>query len=90
MSENYMEKGKNNIIIENRERANISGVSEVLHFDEHEVCMNTTQGKLTLLGDGLHVEKLNLDIGEISVVGRIDGMEYTGVQREGSFWSKIF
>jgi hypothetical protein len=52
--------------------------------------MNTTQGKLTLLGDGLHVEKLNLDIGEISVVGRIDGMEYTGVQREGSFWSKIF
>ena len=90
MSENYMEKGKNNIIIENRERANISGVCEVLNFDENEVCMNTTQGKLTLLGDGLHVEKLNLDIGEISVVGRIDGMEYTGVKREGSFWSKIF
>ena len=90
MSENYMEKGKNNIIIENRERANISGVCEVLNFDENEVCMNTTQGKLTLLGDGLHVEKLNLDIGEISVVGRIDGMEYTGVQREGSFWAKIF
>ncbi|MBO5973577.1 MAG: sporulation protein YabP, partial [Clostridia bacterium] len=39
MSENYLEKGKNNIILENRERANISGVCEVLNFDEREVCM---------------------------------------------------
>ncbi|MBQ2865023.1 MAG: sporulation protein YabP [Clostridia bacterium] len=90
MSDISMEKGRNNIIVENRERANISGVCEVISFDEREVSMNTTQGRLTLLGEGLHVEKLNLDIGEIAVTGRIDGFEYTGVQKEGSFWSKIF
>ena len=90
MSDISMEKGRNNIIVENRERANISGVCEVISFDEREVSMNTTQGRLTLLGEGLHVEKLNLDIVEIAVTGRIDGFEYTGVQKEGSFWSKIF
>ena len=90
MSENYLENGKNNIIIENREKTSISGVCEVISFDEHEVCMDTTQGKLTVLGDGLHVEKLNLDIGEISITGRIDGFEYLSTQKERSFWSKIF
>ena len=90
MSENSQDRGKNNIIIENREKANISGVCEVLNFDEREVCMNTTQGRLSIVGDALHVEKLNLDIGEISICGRIDGLEYTGFKKEGSFWSKIF
>ena len=90
MSENIQDKGKNNIIIENREKANISGVCAVISFDEREVCMNTTQGKLTIVGEGMHVEKLSLDIGEISISGRIDGFEYIGLQKEGSFWSKIF
>ena len=82
--------GKNNIIIENREKADISGVCEVISFDEHEVCINTTQGKMTVLGNELHVERLNLDIGEISIVGKIDGLEYLTHQKDKSFWSKLF
>lgn len=90
MSDGYIESAKNNIIIENREKANVSGVCEVISFDEHEVCMNTTQGKLTVLGEGMHVEKLSLDIGELVILGRIDGFEYLTAQKESSFWSKIF
>lgn len=91
MSENnYIDAGKNNIILENREKINISGVLEVISFDESQITMDTTQGRLIMVGDGLHVEKLSLDIGEIALVGRIDGLEYTGRQKEKSFWSKIF
>ena len=91
MSEyNFIENGKNNIIIENREKASISGVSEVISFDEREITMDTCQGRLTIIGEGMHVEKLNLDIGEIALSGRIDGFEYSGKQKEKSFWSKIF
>ena len=91
MSEsNFIENGRNNIIIENREKAIISGVTEVLAFDECQVSMDTVLGRLKIEGDGLHVEKLSLDIGEIALSGRIDGIEYMGKSKEKSFWSKIF
>ena len=52
MSEyNFIENGKNNIIIENREKASISGVSEVINFDEREITMDTCQGRLTIIGE---------------------------------------
>lgn len=87
---NYIENGKNNIIIENREKAIISGVTEVIGFDERQIAMDTIQGRLTITGEGLHVEKLSLDIGEIALNGKINGVEYIGKSRDKSFWSKIF
>lgn len=91
MSENCLiESSKNNIIIENREKINVSGVTEVIGFDEHKISMETTQGRLEVYGSELHVEKLSLDIGEISLTGRVNGFEYLGSNKEKSFWSKIF
>lgn len=91
MSENnYFEKEKNNIIIENREKALISGVTEVMGFDEEQIVMDTIQGRLSITGEGLHVEKLSLDIGEISLKGKISSVVYSTKCKEKSFWSKIF
>ena len=79
------------IILEGRERLSISGVTEVLSFDEEEVIMETSRGLLTVSGSGLHVEKLSLDIGELSMQGVVDGLVYTDEQnRRGGFWSRFF
>ena len=52
------------IQLEERHRLAVTGVSEVLSFDENEVIMDTSLGLLTVEGEGLHVEKLSLDMGE--------------------------
>ena len=77
--------------LEERHRLSVTGVSEVLSFDENEVVMDTTLGLLTVEGEGLHVEKLSLDIGELSLEGSIQSMCYShDRQKRGSFWSRVF
>ena len=80
-----------NIILEGRERLSITGVTDVLSFDEGEVAAETTLGLLMVAGEELHVERLSLDVGELVLTGRIVSLEYVGDHnRKSSFWSKLF
>ena len=79
------------IILEGRQRASISGVTEVISFDENEIIMETNRGLLTIGGGALHVEKLSLDIGELVLEGVIDAVVYAEEKsHKGGFWSRIF
>ncbi|MBQ2651429.1 MAG: sporulation protein YabP [Clostridia bacterium] len=80
-----------NIILEGRERLSISGVTDVLSFDEGEVVAETTMGLLVTAGEDLHVERLSLDVGELVLTGRISALEYVGDRKQkGGLWSKLF
>ncbi len=80
-----------NVILEGRERLSVSGVTEVVSFDENEVVMDTARGLLTVTGADLHVEKLSLDIGELALEGMVDGLIYSDEQKQrGGFWSRFF
>ena len=77
--------------LEERHRLSVTGVSEVLSFDENQVVMDTSLGLLTVEGEGLHVEKLSLDIGELSLEGSVQSLCYShDRQKKGSFWSRVF
>ena len=52
-----------NLILEDRRRLSVSGVMEVISFDDSQVVMETDRGVLTVDGGELHVEKLSLDVG---------------------------
>ena len=79
-----------NIIIENRSRMSVSGVSDVENFDENTVQLYTNRGLITVKGSGLHIERLNLETGELAVEGLIDGLEYSEAVVSGGFWSRLF
>ena len=82
---------KGNLILEGRERLSISGVEDVISFDENEIIAETSLGTMVTRGGELHVERLSLDTGELIINGRIDSLEYLGDGRSrGSFWSKLF
>lgn len=66
-----------NLIIENRNRLSVSGVSETESFDESCVVLFTSCGRLIIRGEGLHIQNLSVSSGEASVVGRIDSVNYT-------------
>ena len=47
-----------NIVLENREKLNVSGVKDVLSFDDQMIIVQTTLGLLTIKGENLRVNKL--------------------------------
>lgn len=82
-----------NVILENREKLTISGVLDVLSFDDQIVILETELGLLTVKGENLRINKLSLDTSEVVVDGEIYNLGYSekeNSQKSGSFFGKIF
>lgn len=73
--------------LDRREKAVLTGVTDVERFDENEVVLHTHGGRLILTGTGLHVSSLQLEEGRLLVDGAIDGAVYDGgaAKRRGGF-----
>ena len=54
-----------NLILENRGKLSISGVNDVLSFDDQVVIVETELGLLTVKGENIRVNKLSLDTSEV-------------------------
>ncbi|MCI8477928.1 MAG: sporulation protein YabP [Oscillospiraceae bacterium] len=79
------------IILEEREQLAVSGVEEVESFDENTIIMYTCRGTLVVKGEGLHIEKLSLDGGDLKVEGEIDALTYEDTGRErGGLFARLF
>ena len=82
-----------NIILENRNRLNITGVEDVLSYDEQTITALTTLGLLIIKGNNLHLNQFSLDTTELSVEGDIVSLQYNDKQtsRKGeNLFTKIF
>ena len=75
------------LTLERREKAVITGVTDVERFDENEVVLSTHGGRLILTGTGLHVSSLQLEEGKLLLEGSIDSAAYDGSpeRRRGGF-----
>lgn len=82
-----------NLILENRGKLSISGVNDVLSFDDQVVMVETELGLLTVKGENLRINKLSIDTSEVIVEGNISYLAYSDKEVEknkGSLISKIF
>ena len=83
-----------NLILENREKLSISGVKDVLSFDDQVVMVETELGLLTVKGENLRINKLSIDTSEVIVEGEISYLAYSDKEQDkvkgGSLISKIF
>ena len=81
-----MDKAQNarphGLTLEGRRRAVITGVNELTSFNEQMVVLMTSEGALTLLGEGLHIEQLSLEDGRLDVTGEIAAIEYSAPTRK--------
>lgn len=66
-----------NLVLENREKLSISGVLDVLSFDDQVVIVETELGLLTVKGDNLRINKLSIDTSEVVVEGEIYNLAYS-------------
>lgn len=80
-----------NLILKERKLLNISGILDVGSFDDNEVVVYTDLGELTIKGENLHINKINLDDGNLELDGEVFLLEYAEDKPTGkSFLSKIF
>ncbi len=79
------------VILEEREQLVVSGVEEVESFDESTILLTTAQGGLEIQGEGLHIETLSLDGGDLKVEGRVNALIYeTQGSHRGGLLSRLF
>jgi sporulation protein YabP len=80
-----------NIIMNSRSKLSITGVSDVESFDENEIVLSTSQGTMFIRGSNLHIGKLSLDSGDMTVDGTFDCIEYEDDGKsQGGFFSRMF
>ena len=59
-----------------RERVVVTGAQELLSFNDMEVCVDTPLGVLAIEGEELHIERLNLDEGQVIIRGYVYAANY--------------
>jgi len=82
-----------NIILENRGKLNVTGVLDMLSFDDQVVIVETELGLLTVKGENIKINKLSLDTSEVIVEGEISSLAYSQNKQDknsGTLLSKIF
>lgn len=78
------------LIVNNRKTSLVTGVADVLSFDLNEILLETEQGMMMVKGTDLHVNRLNLEKGEVDLSGNIDSIAYSNVPTAGKSGEKLF
>jgi len=92
-TENKIDENKSNLMLESRKKLTLSGVVEVISFDEQKIDLTTNLGNLTIKGEELKMNKLDVQNGDVIIVGSISYMVYNGkVSKKSneSIISKLF
>lgn len=78
----------------NRRRFDINDCIEVHNFNDEVVVLETSLGLLTVNGEQLKIEKLNLESGEISLNGNIYALNFEDevgfMDKSSGFFAKLF
>lgn len=75
-----IEEKKSNLLLENRRRLSLSGILEVISFNDEIIVLNTNLGTLNIKGEGLKMNKLDVQNGEVIVTGLVNSCVYIGTQ----------
>ena len=75
---NKIEDIKGNLFLENRQKLTLSGVVEVISFDEEKILLNTKLGALTIKGNELKMNKLDVQNGDVMIAGDVWSIVYSG------------
>lgn len=88
------ENKNHSLKIVNRENITLTGIIDLLSFDEELIITESTDGVLVIKGNNLHVNKLDLDNGQLEITGRMYNLSYEDnhhmSKNKTNFISKIF
>ncbi|MBR4989909.1 MAG: sporulation protein YabP [Oscillospiraceae bacterium] len=69
--------------LKERRELTMTGVTEVVSFEEHAVVLRTAQGTLIIQGRDLQLKTLSLEGGQVAVEGSISALIYEEPRASG-------
>lgn len=73
-----------------RAKLTMTGVKEVVSFDENTVVLVTCMGTLVIQGEGLQLRMLSVEGGQVAVEGTVEGLQYESDRPAGSLLRRLF
>lgn len=77
-NKNKVIEKKSNLTLDSRKKMVLTGVIEVLSFDDEKILLNTCLGMLTIRGEQLKMNKLDVQNGDVIIIGSISSLVYSG------------
>ncbi len=71
-----------------RRNLTMTGVTEVVSFEDTAVVLQTSLGTLVVQGQGLQLKTLSLEGGQVAVDGSVSALIYQE-PRQGGFWERL-
>ena len=81
------EKLPHKLQMSERRELTMTGVTEVVSFDEGAVVLQTSLGLLIVQGSGLQLKNLTLDGGQVAITGTFGALSYQEPRK--SFWGRL-
>ncbi len=81
---------QHNITLSERHVLSVSGVTDIISFDEKGAVLEISQSELNVTGTELTVTKLSLETGEVALTGNIEAIFYTVSKPKKSFFGRLF
>lgn len=75
--------------LKERQKLTVTGVTEVVSFEDSAVVLRTAMGTLVVQGKDLQLKTLSLEGGEVAVDGTVSVLAYQET-RQGSWRSRLF
>ncbi len=81
-----------NVILENRKKLTLTGIKDVLSFDDEIVIVESELGLLNIKGADLKVNKISVESGDVVIDGTVKAIEYSdkNTSSKQGLMSKIF
>ena len=69
-------KKLHSLSLTSRKKCDMQGVNKVLSYGENELCLLSSDGKVTITGKDLKIESFNETEGFLSFSGEVDAIKY--------------
>ncbi|MBE5759015.1 MAG: sporulation protein YabP [Clostridiales bacterium] len=82
------------VTIEAKRKITVTAVEDIDSFNENEIIFLTTAGMMTVSGQDLHINRLSLEEGILSIDGEIFAIDYADLEEQrtqkSGFFSRVF
>lgn len=81
------------VTLEGREKLTVTSVEDIDSFNENEIIFLTGVGMMTVVGEDLHINKLNLEEGLLVIDGIIQAIDYSDHEEQranSGLFSRMF
>lgn len=83
------ERNPHKLTLDERSKLTMTGVTEVVSFEENAVVLRTSLGTLVVHGRDLQLKTLSLDGGQVAVDGTVSALVYEEARQSGGWLRRM-